>query len=189
MPRTSLRWKPPGAITITDKQKLGVVYLYRNANGQRAAVGYAGKASRSAFHFTYSDDETVTRRVETFFRDLIEYQRTHPSADIAHIFKVGNIVSYSSLQQQMNVEWFRVVRVSRHYVWLQPICGEIRPTDNLGGDSTPHVNTASSDPSEWGFTDRETPVEKHRASGGSITMEHGCAVKWEGAPLYASWQA
>lgn len=188
MAPTSVRWKPSDAITITHKQKLGVVYLYRDDCGRRAAIGYAGRASRPTFQFTYDDKSTVARRIEAFFRDLSSFQNATPNCRSRHSFKVDDVVSYSWVQQRTNVEWFRVVRVSPRHVWLQPICGEIRPSGNAGGDSAPLVNTTSDNPAEWGFSDREAPLQKHRASGDSITMENGCARKWNGAPLYASWQ-
>lgn len=187
MAPTSVRWKPPDAITITHKQKLGVVYIYRDDSGRRAAIGYAGRASRPTFQFTYDDESTAARRIEAFFRDLSAFQHATPNSRSHHSFKVDDVVSYSWIHQQINVEWFRVVRIAPRHVWLQPICGEIRPSGNAGGDSAPLINTTSDNPAHWGFTDREAPVEKHRASGDFITMKYGQARKWDGSPVYASW--
>lgn len=58
------RWKPAGATTILDKDRLATVFLYTR-EGKPAAVGYAGRSTKPDVHViksTQSELEAVVRR-------------------------------------------------------------------------------------------------------------------------------
>jgi hypothetical protein len=58
------RWKPPGATTVMDKDRLGTIFLYTR-DGRPAAVGYAGRSTKPDVHViksTQSEIEAVVRR-------------------------------------------------------------------------------------------------------------------------------
>lgn len=194
--REHSRWIPDGATKIKDKNGLGVVYLYRNARNQILSIGYAGNAAKSSYHYRHQTLERAAAQIKNFFDNLAAHQRMvkerRERDNAGHSFKAGDIITNSWGYDQTNVDWYRVVKTSSCYVWLQPISGATDLHEGAGpmsGYSTPYIDTTGADPAKWGFADKKSPVERHKASGGNVTMRHGIGSKWDGKPRYESWYA
>lgn len=65
------RWKPEGAVTVTDKDGLATIYLYTR-NGQPAAIGYRGRKTRPDVHIT----KTTQSEVEQLMRRWLDGLRS-----------------------------------------------------------------------------------------------------------------
>lgn len=192
--REFARWIPDGATKITHKQGRGVVYVYHKTAGAIAsivAVGYAGSAAKAAFHYRYRTMDEVSRKVKSFFDGLDQHYarvaKSRQSSNSGHSFKAGDIVTNSWGYDQTNVDWYRVERASTCFVWLQPIAADVEQTGFMSGHSAPAIDTTANDPQQWSFTDKSSPLEKHKASGDNVCFDHGSGSKWDGRALYTSW--
>lgn len=189
------RWIPENAITVREKSGLGVVYVYRKPTplgGERwFAVAYAGNAGKSSFHYSYKNADRVEHDIRNFFTNLKDHKdrvaKYRADQLKPHTFKVGDIITNSWGYDQTNVDWYRISKISEHYVWLQPVSGHTKETGFMCGNSMPHIDTSSNDPAQWGLQDLKKPAEKHRASGEYVSMKYGSGKKWNGEKVYESW--
>lgn len=63
------RWKPAGAITVLDKERLGTVFLYSH-RGAPAAVAYRGRCTRPELHITSASPTMLETSVRRWFDGL-----------------------------------------------------------------------------------------------------------------------
>lgn len=63
------RWKPAGAVTITDKDRLGTIFLYSH-KGAPAAIGYAGRKTKHSLHITCATHAQVETMVRSWLDGL-----------------------------------------------------------------------------------------------------------------------
>ena len=194
--RTLSRWIPEKATVVKEKNGLGVVYVYHlphpvSGGDRLLAVAYRGNAAKSSFHTAFKDVLRVDLTIRNFFDSLRQHKdrvsKYRAESYQPHTFKVGDIITNSWGYDQTNVDWYRVSKISSHYVWLQPICGRTEETGFMSGNSTPHIDTSNDDPTKWGFQDTKEPAQKHRASGSYISMKYGSGRKWDGEKVYESW--
>ena len=196
---------PKGSTKITDKDGLGTVYIYsmgaRNPKGPKpAAMAFAGKAIKPTWHYTFGTEAHRERRVTEFFaglrahRDMVAKHRQERNQP--HTLKVGAVITNSWGYDQTNVDWYAVVQVSAHYVWLQPIAADMVPSEGCGpmsGRCTVHIDVTNPDPSTWGVRFTSDKRTKHKASSwngtNSVTMRHGSGSEWKGGSQYVSWYA
>jgi len=187
------RYIPKESVEVKHPEELGVAYVYRIKDRAYGVIAYGGKRSRADFHFSYKTVEQAHDKIENWFSNLQarrELMLTRRAESFApHIFKVGDIVTNSWGYDQTNVDWYRVVRTSRRFVWLQDICCETEETGFMSGQSAPAIDTSSEDPSKWGFKDAKGEISQHKASGSYVSMRHGCGSKWDGQKRYTSWYA
>jgi hypothetical protein len=189
------RWIPENSTIVKEKSGLGIVYVYRVPNPRSGrpflAVAYAGNAAKNSFHYSYKDESAVDLAIRNFFGNLKDHKervsKRRTESYKPHTFKVGDIITNSWGYDQTNVDWYRIARTSKSYVWLQPIAGQTEQTGFMSGNSTPHVDTGSDNPEQWGFKDSKEPVEKHLASGDYVSMKYGSGRKWNGEKVYESW--
>ncbi len=186
------RYIPKNALPITE-EGLGAVYVYR-INGKSGlrygVIAYREKAINNSFHYTYKTDAQVDEAIERFFNDL----RQHKALVIerrareysGHSFKVGDIVTNSWGYDQTNVDWYRVTRMSANYVWLKPVHSAM-DSDESSGPMSGHVGLALDE--NLKPIDGKGKETKHRASGDTVTMRHGCGSKYTGGTQYVSWYA
>lgn len=187
------RYIPKESVEVRHPQDLGIAYVYRVPNRGYCVIAYGGKRTHSDFHYSYKTIEAAHEKIETWFSNLqahveaVQKRRTESFAP--HAFKIGDIVTNSWGYDQTNVDWYRVVRTSRSFVWLQPICCETEETGFMSGQSAPDIDTSSDDPSQWGFKPAKGEITQHKASGTYVSMRHGCGSKWDGQKRYTSWYA
>ena len=157
--------------------RLGCLYIY-TLGGRTTLLGYAAKQRTEALHCKYRDDEHLKAGEDAFWSALerrresvLERRKARMSG---HRFAVGDIVYNSWGYDQTNVDWYKVVRVSKCYVWLGAIGCNFEATAWLQGKETPRNETPQGKP------------EKHRATRDAITFRHGCGSKWTGKPVHSS---
>jgi hypothetical protein len=178
--------------SIEDPQGLAVVY-YGAKNGKVYGIAYIGTAGKSAWHYRFRSVEDVKRRAAELFASLADHKKRmddyRRERSQPHTFKVGDIIYNSWGYDQTNIDWYRIVKTSRNFVWIQPIAAHITETAFMSGTSSPHVDTTSPTPEKWGYVDAKGAVEKHKASGERVTMKFGSGTKWDGKPKGCSWYA
>lgn len=190
--RLAQRWYPKGAMAINHPDSLGTAYAYIcDRTGKWAVVAYRGTAGKSSFHFTYRSREQAEKAVGDWLQGLTEHAKLIAERRVLkpHTFKPGDIVTNSWGYDQTNVDWYRVTRATKHFVWLKPIAANVVEDGFMSGPSMPQVDTASDDPNKWGFVDKNEPEEQHKAEGEHVCMEYGSGSKWDGKARYCSWYA
>jgi hypothetical protein len=161
--------------------------------GTWQVVAYRGTAGKPSFNYSFRTREHAEKKVNEWFDSLskhtefVETMRAEYSKP--HTFKAGDIVTNSWGYDQTNVDWYRVTRITAHFVWLQPIAAHVEETGFMSGPSMPNVNVDSDDPAQWGFNDLKDPEECHKATGQSVTFKYGSGSKWDGKARYCSWYA
>jgi hypothetical protein len=176
-----------------DKSGLGVCYVYTAPRGRYIVLAYAGNAAKPSFHYTVKDQAAASEQVRSFFANLAAHkarvEEYRAKANSGHTLKVGDIITNSWGYDQTNVDWYRVVRVSSVYVWLETVGGHlVEATGPMAGMETLHVDVSADNPAEWA-PKGSGKITKHKASGQSVTMKFGSGSKWDGRPLYSSWYA
>ena len=186
-----------GTTKIMQKDGLAVAYIYTNPRGREAAIAFVGKALKPTWHYTFLKPGDREKRIAELFAGVKAHAERvatrRKESNNGHSFIVGDIVTNSWGYEQTNVDWYRVVRVSRVYVWLQSIAGHTKSggegSSDMSGYSVPYADTSSPDPSKWTTVDRDSPPHKHKAEGGNVSMKFGSGRKWNGKPQYESWYA
>jgi len=69
------RWKPAGAVTIMDKDRLGTLFLY-SRDGQPAVIGYRGRKTRPEIHVTMGSPSLLEKTAKRWLDGLREQHRT-----------------------------------------------------------------------------------------------------------------
>jgi hypothetical protein len=180
--------RPPKSVAVTDKQKLGIVYLYRDAERRLQGVGYTRNAKAPLFQTIFYSVTDAAKFIDRFFTSLSRAKSPQSRAKrIKHSFCVNDILFCAPAHERAQVDWYRVAKVSPSYVWLQPICGEIHSSGSASGNASPHINTASDNPATWGFVDRVAHVEKCLATGDQVATRSGACMRWNGEPIYTAW--
>jgi hypothetical protein len=191
------RFIPSESVPVTHPKNLGVAYVYVIKStlkpGCIGVIAYGGNRASADFHFAYKTLELAYARVQEWFKALdlraaAKIERRQASFR-PHSFKINDIVTNSWGYDQTNVDWYRVVKISAHFVWLQPIAGHTEETGFMSGNSSPYVDTASADPAQWGFKATSAPIEQHKAAGEHVSMKYGSGSKWNGQRVYESWYA
>jgi hypothetical protein len=184
---------PDGAVKIKDKNGFAVVY-WKEENGKFITKGFCGTSCNADFYEYTRKRENAEKRVREYFENIAAHKalvaKRREEANAGHTLKVGDIITNSWGYDQTNVDWYRITKTSHSFVWLQRISAQM--TDERSGHDSGYfvanINTEGEDPSKWGFTDlTKYPVEKHKASGQSVTMQFGCGSKWHGEAVYTSW--
>ena len=191
--RERLRWIPEGSTKVAEKNGLGVVYVTQKENGHVVLVAYAGNAAKPTFHYRYKNSAQAAEKVREFFANLAAHkarvEEYRARSNGGHTLKVGDIITNSWGYDQTNVDWYRVVRVSNVYVWLETVGGHlVEATGPMAGMESLHVDVSGDDPTKWGAKG-SGKITKHKASGQSVTMKFGSGSRWDGRPLYSSWYA
>jgi hypothetical protein len=191
--RKNLRWIPDGAVKVMDKNNLGVAYVYAGRHTRKLVVAYAGQAAKPSFHYSVKDDAAAATYIREFFaglaahKKMVDERRERDNA--GHTLKVGDIITNSWGYDQTNVDWYRIVRVSKVYVWLEEIGGTlVQATGPMAGMESVHIDVSGDDPAKW-EPKGNGKISKHKAAGQSVTMKYGSGSKWDGRPLYSSWYA
>jgi hypothetical protein len=186
------RYIPNDSIAVEHPQGLGVAYVYRLGDRGYCVIAYGGKRNTSDFHYSYKTIEQAHEKIESWFKGLEQSQelkaKWRQERNKPHNFSVGDIVTNSWGYDQTNVDWYKVVRTTSHYVWLQPICAHVQENGFMSGPSVPHISTEGDDPKNWGVVEKGK-VEMHHASGNNVSMKFGSGSKWDGKERYCSWYA
>jgi len=210
--RLAKRYIPTGSTAI--EHRLGVCYVADGDTKTRAAfsvIAYRGSAGKSSFYESFRTAEVRDKRVAEFFSNLEEHEQRlearRAERSKPHTLKVGDIITNSWGYDQTNVDMYQIVKATANYVWLQPIAGEMVPSEGLSSmagmvrPELPIRQILTREVREYGnwepgignrvVSRKQVPLEptKHKAEGNNVHFEHGCGSKWEGRALYCSWYA
>jgi len=185
------RYIPQNATQRPHPDGLGIVYLYSTSKGLPAAVAYAGKQSKAAWHYSFQCDPAREQRIQEWFRSLESWRQAKAERaterTLPHSLNAGDIISNSWGYDQTNVDWYQVTRTSANFVWLRAIGSDVTETGFMCGNSSPRRDC---------FLE-ESPEEQHRVNvylengqrSQSVNFKYGSGHKWTGGSERASWYA
>ena len=185
--KTIPRYIPKESERLEHAQCLGVVYLYGAANRERTCgIAYKGKAGRAAWNYSFTTREQAEKYAREWFDSLTGWEarksQWRAEASKPHTLKPDDIVYNSWGYDQTNIDWYQVVQVSEHFVWLRRIGANVTETSFMSGPTIPKPNH---------FISEE--VTKHKATanehGNYITFKYGAGSNWDGQKLHCSWYA
>lgn len=166
-----------------------IVYLYpytKDGKDYFAGKAYIGKQRKCNWHLSFSTEAEREECIQSFFamgdkvqarKDAIKAERKAESA-IPHSLKVGEIIYNSWGWEQTNVDFYEIVKVSAHFVWVQKLKATTNETSFMAGNTTALPGTASGE------------ITRHKVSrSGSVKFECGSGMKWDGNALGCSWYA
>ena len=130
MPRpTRTRYIPLGSAKVADKRSDAVAYVYASG-GAPAAVVYYGRQSKPVMHCRYRSEANRSDAVRRYFKarqDALEAKAKHAAE--GHTLQVGDILSSSWGYEQVNVDFYEVVAVSKCMVTLRELAQVSTETD------------------------------------------------------------
>ena len=184
--RLAARYRPAGAVTVTDKATGTVAYLWTNLKGQPCAITYIGTAAKPHTHLRYSNEARRAQHVQEIFAAVAANaaRKTERRAEQCkpHSLQVGHILVTCWGYEQTNREWYEVTKIiSPRMVAIREIRG----------------HSVTSDPGYSSMSDHVIPMpgeyigepERRRAnSSNSVTFaSYRSATLWDGKPCYRSW--
>lgn len=160
------------------------MYSYQTGS-QLSAVAYRGQRSKAEWHFRFRSEEDRAKRIADFFASLdtaAKHKLERRAVSLQpHSLTVGDTVYNSWGYDQTNIDFYAVVRVSKNFVWLQPLRSEVTTTGFMQGRSVAKPGERYGDTSQH----RVTVYDGRN----SVHFEHGAGSKWDGSPLFCSWYA
>ena len=183
------RYIPANSTAIESPH--GVVYVYTKHEtnlSQLIAIAYAGKQSKSTWHFRFQNEEKRDAKIKEFFDGLAAHaaliaERKH-QATTPHTLQLGDVIYNSWGYDQTNVDFYEVVGVSSNFVSLQSL--NSKTSGGSGHSMSAYVSAVRGTASG--------KVTKHRVSvttfnANFVNFKHGSGSRWDGKPLYCSWYA
>lgn len=183
-----LRYIPQDSVPVTREGVDAIVYLYFNEGlHSTSAIAYAGKATKPAWHYRYSNAERAHAKAQEFLdgvaqRHAAKVEQKAQRKAFKTSLKVGEILSYSWGYDQTNVSFYEVVAVSA--------TGKTVTVRKIGQDSVAESAGYMSEyrvPVPGNYIDE--PMRKPVRDGDRVPMKFGSASKWNGEPEYCSWYA
>lgn len=180
LPKT--RHVPAAAVKVADKHSDAVVYVYRAAGGDPAAIGYHGKAAKADFWLRFRSQARLEAHVREYFANRQAYarmiaERTRKASQ-PHKLEVGHVLVASWGYEQTNIDWFQVTRViSATMVEVRPIAADTEDTAWAQGRCIPKIDAFTGEAS------------RHRVTNGEWVKinESVRAHLWDGRPR--SWSS
>ena len=180
MLKTLLReyYVPENTTSLTLEGGLATVYTFTSAAGKPAAVAFAGRQAKPVWRYSFGIEEQRGEQIAKLFRSVRE-RKTQVEARRAewtagHAFRPGDTVYTSWGYEQTNIEWYRVTRATKSYVWLKLLASvEKEITGMMSGTSVPGEDTNKAE-------------TRHFARGESIHVGYNSGTKWDGRPKHYS---
>jgi hypothetical protein len=185
--RTLYRDVPDGAEKRTEPSGLAVAYIDRNwkQTGKVMVKAFVGNAAKPALYFTTRKADFAEKEISSLFENIAAHKRTvqerREQDQAGHSLKVDDVIVNSWGYDQTNVDAYKVVRATAHFVWLQSIPTRQLPDETVGPMSARCVPVVDAEPSG--------KIEMHRARGKNVSMKYGSGSIWDGRPMYESWYA
>lgn len=93
-----------------------IVYSYTTEGGKLCAIGYVGKQTKSAFHFTFRSEDQRTEHINKFFENraasvAFKTERKEKKRNFVPSLKPGDIMHGSWGYDQTNPEFVEVIEV------------------------------------------------------------------------------
>lgn len=181
----------PSGYELSKGNDSAVVY-YKMEQGFYA-VGFKGKAFKSAFHYRFLSQEKMDLYMDKFLKQSAEsdsnkekkkaeQKALQAALKASDFYKVGDILYYSWGYDQTNIDFFQVVEVGAKSVKVREIGGESFSREGYSPMSG--FMKATKDK----FVDDKILMKRVNPNG-YINMKHGGLSKWDGKELYYSWYA
>jgi len=181
---TKARYIPKNSRPVEHPAGLGVAYLY--GDGRPCVIAYGGHRTKADWHYSFQTQEAAQKKIDEWFRSLSEHERLKAEwkaeRNKPHSLKVGDIVYNSWGYDQTNIDFYQVVRVSEHFVWLRKLCQETEEKGFMQGPTRPLPGQFASEE----VTQHHATEGKH---GASVTFEYGAGCKYPGGDVWCSWYA
>ena len=181
---TKTRYIPKDSRPIEHPAGLGVAYLY--GDGRPCVIAYGGKRTKADWHYSFPTQEAAQKKIDEWFASLTGHEtlkaQFKAERNKPHSLKVGDLIYNSWGWEQTNIDFYQVVRVSEHCVWLRKLCHETEEKGFMQGPTRPILGQFAED-----------EITQHHASqnehGVHIHFKYGAGCKWSGGDLWCSWYA
>jgi hypothetical protein len=175
---------PEGAEKIEDQLSDAIAYV--SNNGKLRGIGFAGKAQKPSWHYTFKNSEQLGRHIKEFFegrRSTIAYKNqiatTRKAEREKRKLKIGDILRTCWGYDQTNVEFFQVTKlIGLHSVELREIGQERVATGYECGQALPKPNAFHGE-----------PIVKRDLNGSVKFASYRWGHLWEGNSAYYSTYA
>lgn len=180
------RYIPKGFTPVTRANIDAIVYMDPDPNNKPCAIGYIGKANRSAFNFFFRSPERRDEYINDFFervqaRDQYRIDRQAARREYTHTLQVGDVLYASWGYDQTNIDFVLVVRVpSNKTVAVREITGK---STGESGFMSGHVVPG------YEFKKDSKEMIRKVGQGDRISIDDHSFGPWDGKPLYESWYA
>lgn len=144
MPRAS--FIPKASTKVQAKNSSAVAYLYsftkRTGEIRLGAMGFAGKADKPAFHYTFKNERNRSLYVAEFFRKRCEaeqlmIQRKAEQKGQPIGLEVGDVLRSMWGYDQTNIDYYEVTRVLGRMVEIRALAQESVETMHMQGECVP----------------------------------------------------
>lgn len=175
---------PAGATKVVPKDDIDAVAYWReytNKLGQTRwqALGFAGKAQKPSFNYTYLSIKSVEKAIKDFFdsrRATAEYKASRRAErSKPHTLQVGSILSSSWGYDQTNVDFYQVVGLTgKQTVLLRKIAQNATEDSYMSGYTVP---------SPGQFVGNEVLRKRVSADNAVRITNYSYAYPWRGGPM------
>jgi uncharacterized protein YxeA len=176
------RYIPDGSEEVKDDQSSAVVYKYEK-NGYKVAIGYAGKGSKSKFHYRFNDDARRQKYIDDFFTSVRNSEQARRETDRRKIqgkprgVEVGDIL-YTSWGYSMTfVDFYQVISLIGNN---SAVVRKLHQQEANGKESDGWTGNTVALPGQFDGPE----IKVSRIVNGSCKIEGHNAWKWDGKPKY-----
>jgi hypothetical protein len=125
-PKTRDFYIPKGAMKVSDKQTGAAVYVFTSTKGKPAAMAFAPKAIKPAWHFYFPTEARREEKVRGFFASLRAHEERKAEEKAKRKaagpgVEVGDIMVSMWGYDQTNVDYYEVVKLSGCMATLRPL--------------------------------------------------------------------
>jgi hypothetical protein len=148
---TRTRFIPQGSTELVDPASDAAAYIYRNSKGAPCVVLYAGKATKSAGHYSFRSNEKLESAVIDFFsarRRIVAFrqQQTAERNAYKNDYQVGDVLVCVWGYDQTNVNYYEVTESKGQMVTVHAIAQESKATGWASGQCAPSPGTFIGEP-------------------------------------------
>jgi hypothetical protein len=175
---------PKGSIRIKPRGINAEIYLSQSARGY-IAMAFSGNRGQYDFYGIYNTIEKRDAQLARYLDDLkktaeARAKRNAERNGYRHDYKEGEILHYSWGYEQTQCEFYQVIATTEKTITLRQIASQTVPGSE-GMDSDHRTGL------KHHFLKDAKPMIKRVGTGGYVSMEYGCARRWDGTPRFCSW--
>lgn len=116
--------------------------------------------------------------IDSYFDNRLSESEMQEALESEQIYTEGKIVEYSWGYEQTNIDYYLIVKRSKHFAWLQPIGEKNRiNTGDMNGTCEPDATNKLNEP----IIRRKVKTRDGQEIGFSIN-DYGWASLWDGEP-------
>ena len=175
----------PAELTLVKENEAAVCHYTETPTPKALMLSKTGKKVwyyrfLSVIQMMKQIDETLVylkSKADEKAKYLAEKRASRAAYDATVDFKVGDIVYNEWGYDQTNVDFFKVVEVTKKSVVLVELDSKTTEDGFMCGDTVPNLSNENGKP------------ERHMVTDGNVNFKYGCGRKWDGKAKRCSWYA